>query len=209
MIGIRKAERADIDALVELMARAFQEAALYRHLVNDAEKRPAFLRMVFRRRIAFDFDNSLVDLAIENDSVAGAAIWLAPAETPRQANHELNNAVRDYEAAVYKKWQRFHGILFDSMARVLPEPHWSLAPIAVLPEAQGRGVASALLRSKFAEFDASGAPCLLGTQDEINTKIYAHYGFRIASEDRIAHDLTSYVMVRDSGNSQLQRIKGI
>jgi ribosomal protein S18 acetylase RimI-like enzyme len=190
---MRKAERADTDALVELMAHAFQEASLYRYLI-DAERRPEFLRTVFRHRIAFNFDNSQIDLAIENDSLVGAAIWLPP--TRGQTNHDLENAVRNYGTEVYEKWQHFHHILFAAMARVLPEPHWSLAPIAVLPEAQGRGVASALLRPKFAEFDLSGAPCLLGTQDEANTRIYARYGFRVASEDQIAAGLTSYVMVR-------------
>ena len=197
MIEIRKAEHTDIDAIVELMVRAFQDAALYRYFVKDAGKRPGFLRRVFRHRIGFSFDHSLIELVAENGSVAGAAIWSPPSapETPKPVNHELDNVIRGYDAAVYEKWRHFHNILFTSMSRVLPEPHWSLAPVAVLPEAQGRGLAGALLRPKFAEFDVAGTPCLLGTQDEINTKIYAHYGFRIMNEDRIAEDLTSYTMV--------------
>jgi predicted N-acetyltransferase YhbS len=82
-------------------------------------------------------------------------------------------------------------------------PCWSLAPIAVLPEQQGEGIASALIRKKLAEIDALSQPCSLGTRDEVNLAIYARYGFRKVREDALSPGLTHYTMVQEGGLSVL------
>lgn len=201
-IVIRPMERTDIEAVVELFAAAFQNAPLYRYFEDDDEKRPDFLRMIFRSRLGFGFENRRADLALAEGSLAGAAMWTPPS-TPRTENHALNDAISRYrDGAVVEKWRHFHEILFALLEQACAAPHWSIAPIAVLPAAQGRGVASALIRPRLAAIEAAGEPCLLGTQDEVNTKIYARYGFRLVSETVVvkaangADDLKCYAMLR-------------
>ena len=201
-LTIRPMERADTGAVVELMARAFQNAALYRYLEPDADKRPAFLRMIFSHRIDFGFESRDADLAVKDGKIIGAVLWGKPG-TQAKDNHALNAAVNQYSDEVAEKWQRFHDVLFSGLSAACPEPHWSVAPIAVMPEAQGQGVASALLKNKFIQIDAEGALCLLGTQDKVNTQVYARYNFRIVSEVTAAKgcggmpDLICYTMLRD------------
>jgi ribosomal protein S18 acetylase RimI-like enzyme len=195
-------ERTDIEAVVELFAAAFQNAPLYRYFESDDERRPDFLRMIFRNRLGFGFEDRRADLALVEGTLSGAAMWTPPA-APRTENHALNDGIRRYrDGAVVEKWRRFHEVLFGLLERACAVPHWSIAPIAVLPAAQGRGIASALIRPRLAEIEAAGEQCLLGTQDEVNTKIYARYGFRLVGETVAAKgangtdDLKCYAMLR-------------
>jgi predicted GNAT family N-acyltransferase len=65
-----------------------------------------------------------------------------------------------------------------------------------LPERQGAGIASALIRKKLTEIDALSQPCFLGTQDEVNLAIYARYGFEKVREDPLSPELNHYTMIR-------------
>jgi GNAT superfamily N-acetyltransferase len=71
-----------------------------------------------------------------------------------------------------------------------------MGPIAVRPEAQGKGAASALLRKRLAEIDGAGLPCLLGTQDKKNLAIYNHYGFKLVRKDPLVENVFTYAMTR-------------
>jgi predicted N-acetyltransferase YhbS len=201
MPEIRTMQKSDIGAVVEVMARAFQNAALYSYFEPRAEKRPEFLRMIFSHRIPFSIasqngsDGRDADVALVDGKIAGAALWGKPGAASAE-NPALTEAVKNYDSAVFEKWTGFHDTLFSALSGACPEPHWSLAPVAVVPEAQGAGVGSALIRGKLAEIDASGFPCLLGTQDEVNTKIYARYGFAVALETQVAPGVRCWAMLR-------------
>ncbi|GMO27901.1 MAG: hypothetical protein Pg6A_15650 [Termitinemataceae bacterium] len=200
-INIRKIERADIDAVIEIMAKAFQNSALYRYLEPDAEKRAQFLRLVFRHRIAFSFDTHEAYAAYNMETMSGAAFWAHPDSKMRE-NSALEEAVREC-SGIFEKWRRFHEILFEAFSKAYSKPHWSLGPIAVAPEVWGQGTAGALIRHKLAQIDESGLPCLLGTQDEVNIKIYTRYGFRLIHKVIAAKGeegaLSCYVMLREFG----------
>jgi predicted N-acetyltransferase YhbS len=201
MIEIRVMQKNDIDAVVELMTRAFQNAALYAYFEPRDKKRTDFLRMLFSHRLPFGFEERDAEVAYDGKKILGAALWTKPGTAPAE-NHALTEAVRQYDATVFEKWQTFHKILFGSLGSVCPEPHWSLAPIAVIPEFQGKGIAHALFQRKLTQIDAAHDPCLLGTQDEVNTKIYARYGFKIVQETVVpqkeagASAVTSWAMLR-------------
>ena len=200
-IIIRKMERTNIDAVVEVMAKAFQNAALYRYLEEDPQRRARLLRIVFYHRVTFSFDTHDADVAHNEEAIIGAAIWARP-DTETRENSALEKALREY-GGIIEKWLCFHEVLFGAFSEAYSKPHWSLAPIAVAPEAQGQGAASALLRHKLVQIGESGAPCLLGTQDEVNTKIYARYGFKLIHKTVAAkgrggeHDLVCYIMLRE------------
>ncbi|MCL2679276.1 MAG: GNAT family N-acetyltransferase [Dehalococcoidia bacterium] len=63
-----------------------------------------------------------------------------------------------------------------------PERHTYLALLAVAPEHQGRGHASALLKPMLAKLDATGEVCYLETQTPRNAEMYKHFGFKTLKE---------------------------
>jgi len=64
-------------------------------------------------------------------------------------------------------------------------PHWHLFPIAVDPEFQGKGHASALMKPMLARIVEQGKPCYLETQKEKNVSLYEHFGFEVIHTDVI------------------------
>jgi ribosomal protein S18 acetylase RimI-like enzyme len=78
---------------------------------------------------------------------------------------------------VTRRW----ALVFEALARVhLPEPHWYLATLGVAPEAQRRGVGTALLARWLARVDAERAPAWLETDREANLALYRRAGFEVA-----------------------------
>ena len=188
-------ERAEIDTAAAIFARSFQESALYRYFEPDAEKRRTLLRLAFQHRVECGFDIRDNFLAAIDGNTAGAALWSRPA-SGLPPNEALTEAVRRYNPAVSEKWRHFHAILFAALDNVCPTPHWSLAPIAVLPEFHRLGIAHTLITTQLAEIDRSCAPCMLATQDSVNIGIYQRYGFTLADSTPITKSLHNYVMIR-------------
>ncbi len=62
------------------------------------------------------------------------------------------------------------------------EPHFYLFTIGVVPEAQGKGLGGALLRSGLARADAAGMPTYLESSKWANVPIYQRYGFELRDE---------------------------
>lgn len=64
-------------------------------------------------------------------------------------------------------------------------PHWYLGSVGVLPETQGSGVGSALLRRLLASVDAEQAPAYLETDRRENIGFYERRGFRVQREIQV------------------------
>lgn len=62
------------------------------------------------------------------------------------------------------------------------EPHGYVAILGTRPDAQGRGYASALLRTQAAGCDALRVPLRLETANERNLSFYLRHGFAIAAQ---------------------------
>jgi ribosomal protein S18 acetylase RimI-like enzyme len=61
--------------------------------------------------------------------------------------------------------------------RNAPMPHWHLGPIAVVPQHQGQGFASKLMRPMLARADAEGMPVYLDANNDVHISLYEHFGF--------------------------------
>jgi predicted N-acetyltransferase YhbS len=62
------------------------------------------------------------------------------------------------------------------------EPHWHLGPVGVLPELQGSGIGTALMRRFCQEVDARGAAAFLETDQPGNVRFYQGFGFQLVEE---------------------------
>lgn len=64
-------------------------------------------------------------------------------------------------------------------------PHLHLGPLAVLPDHQGKGIGSQLLRQMCSLSENSKLPIYLETDKEENVALYERFEFRIISEDTV------------------------
>jgi GNAT superfamily N-acetyltransferase len=190
-----------LDEAVNLLVEAFRERPFYRYIAPDRSERLAFLASNFRFRLEHSLETSEIDLAFRGRRIAGIAVWVAPVDTLPEdhSDRAMEEMLRDFSPGLKKRFAAFLETLAAARDRVMAGPCWALAPIAVLPEAQGMGIASALIRKKLVEIDAVSQPCFLGTQDRVNVEIYARYGFKKAREDMLAAGMTHYTMIRLGG----------
>jgi ribosomal protein S18 acetylase RimI-like enzyme len=85
-------------------------------------------------------------------------------------------------------WPRFGRLaaMRAAMDRLHPtdRPHDYLFFLGVVPEAQGHGIGSRLLRARTARLDAARRPAYLETATEANVRLYSRHGFEVLTEFR-------------------------
>jgi GNAT superfamily N-acetyltransferase len=196
----RLMDKGDFNEVVGLMVRAFFPSTLYTWAAPDEEQRLKILSAMFRYRVRDWLENSReIQLALEDGRIVGSATWLKPRTAPPPPGGGPPEEVfRGLDPAVVERWSQFQRIIEAQEGTILPAA-WELAPIAVLPERQGRKIGAALINRKIAFLDAEGLPCYLCTQDRINLGVYERFGFREVSEVLIAEGgPVSYTMKREA-----------
>ncbi|MEM6327796.1 MAG: GNAT family N-acetyltransferase [Bacteroidota bacterium] len=172
---------SDSSHAVSLAARAFADDPLFRYIYPDpasrerrfAREHAAYLRWIYRP----------VGLAETVGDVDGLALWLLP-----ESFHQLGWR----EAACLPALVRSVGVrrlpvvwrTYKAFDPFYPTdvPFHYLGLLAVEPEAQGKGLGSALLRAGLARADAQGVGTYLETSTEANVAFYRAHGFDIRHE---------------------------
>lgn len=83
--------------------------------------------------------------------------------------------------------------------RHIAEPHWYLNMLGVLPEHQGRGHGTTLMRALNARADADRVPCYLETDKESNIRIYERHGYRVTDRQTAPLGVIVWFMQRALG----------
>jgi ribosomal protein S18 acetylase RimI-like enzyme len=177
---VRPADRGDVGALADLLARTFDDDPPFRWALPDDGSRPVRLRRLFALVLRTEgLPQGAVDAAWDEETgrVAGAAIWFPPGTWPQPVLRQLVS-LPGYVRALGGRFGPASN-LAGALARVHPRaPHWYLYAIGVDPAHQGRGVGSALLRSRLARVDTERAAAYLECSKPANVPLYEHFGFQ-------------------------------
>jgi ribosomal protein S18 acetylase RimI-like enzyme len=174
---------ADVPALVEVLARAFDDDPWVDWLARKDARRGEAIRHLFRVCLA--------DLALRHDECwttedrAGASLWIPPGRWKVGLWDQLRLLP---DAARVSGLRRLPSIGRSTAAIARahpPEPHWYLLQLGVDPPAQGRGLGRALLRPVLERCDRERAGAYLETARESNLGFYARDGFAIRSVHEI------------------------
>jgi GNAT superfamily N-acetyltransferase len=175
---VRKAVApADTATLTNVLARAFFEDPIMRWAIPSDERRARIDRPLFE---AFVRAYQRLNESYIAANGAGAALW-APPGTQAVPDDEAEAFGAQIEEIAGKDAPR----LFELMA--LMDEHHPHAPVYYLqllgvdPDAQGRGIGSALLDAVLTRADRDGVPSYLEATSERNAKLYEKHGF-IATE---------------------------
>lgn len=196
--NMRPLSLADLDRATVVQARAFMNDPLWVYLIPDLRQRqiylPRFSRVLFRFGILNGQAYGV------GDPLGGVALWSAPAQKTR-----LSAALRaGFPRLLFSPFLfqfvragEIFGRFGEMQKQYAPDPHYYLNTISVLPEAQGQGLASKLIRPILAQADREGVSTYTETMTPSNVGLYQHYGFQVMEEYRVpGKDLSLWAFYR-------------
>jgi ribosomal protein S18 acetylase RimI-like enzyme len=179
MAAVRRATRADVDAVADVLARSFDDDPVFLHLFRTDRRRAGALRRLFRRATLEALPHGEVHVTAAGD----AAAVCYPPSAPRDT---LLGTLRLVPAlASAGGWRRLPDVLRTLSFIDEHHPagqHYYLLFMGVLPERQGRGVGRALLEDLLRGPAAAGMPAYLEATSPDNARLYERLGFRTVRE---------------------------
>ncbi len=182
-IEVRKARLSEVAGLARVLARAFHDDPVMDWVARPDDRRLAALESFFAwyvRANAIDHGEVTTTAALD-----ACAVWEPPDAaarvlTPWQQLYLLPSMIRMASLARLPRLLRTSGLVQKAHPRT--EPHFYLAFMGVLPEAQGKGLGTALLAATLARLDRAGLPAYLENSNQRNAGLYERYGFRTVHE---------------------------
>ncbi len=176
--AVRRATLDDVPSLTTTLVRAFAG-----YPWTDFAVPPDAHEERLRRSFAHYLDVTIGYLGEVwmTDDAASVAAWLRPdaAEPPPEVVRELGRVERE------TRGDRA-GAVAAVEERLVPlrptEPHWLLATMGTLPDRQGTGLATAVLRPVLDELDRVGMPAALETSALANVHFYERLGFQVTGK---------------------------
>ena len=185
MSGVRRADKAELEQLAAVLARAFVDDPFTLWAVpGDADVRLELLRAQFRAEHEQVFLPSRTVEVAGGGALAAEAVWAAPG-TPPDEPDPRGGRVAEALALIE--------------ARHPDEPHWYLAYLGTDPDHRLRGHARALLGAGLDRADADGVPAYLWTANPGNVGFYERFGFEVVWTDRPAGAPQVWGMRRPAG----------
>jgi GNAT superfamily N-acetyltransferase len=182
MNAVRDIVAADTDPLAEVLGRAFADDPVWQWIFPRHPERMAALFAVLLRHA--HLPNGVSELAEQDGVILAGALW----DPPGRWRIPVAAQVRQFPALVRILGTRTYAVM-RGLARVESvhpvEPHWYLAVLGTDPPAQGRGLGSALLRSRLSRCDDERFPAYLESSKEANIPYYERFGFRVTGEVRM------------------------
>ncbi|MDL4776879.1 GNAT family N-acetyltransferase [Actinomadura xylanilytica] len=174
--SVRPITDADIPTAVDTLTQAFADYPYTQHVIaaDDHEDRIRRFQKLCLTRIGMVYGRVWVA-----DASRAVAVWATPDQDPSPAFAEIGPLVGDLtgnRAAAYESAEQ-------AVAPYRPQgPAWFLNTVAVAPEAQGRGLGSAVLVPGIEAAARDGHPAFLETSSERNVVFYERLGFKVTAD---------------------------
>jgi ribosomal protein S18 acetylase RimI-like enzyme len=193
---------SDLPRATEVMSSAFRDDPLWVYLFPEVEQRQRILPKFFR--VVLTLGISSGQAYGVGSPLEGVAVWGAPDSKstfnlPLLLQNGLPQLVlsrfpfRAIKAAkIFGQFERMH-------REYAPMPQYYLTTIGVRPEAQGKGIASKLIKPFLAKSKDEGCTVYTETITPQNVSLYQHYGFKVMEQYSVPRtdlNLWSFLIAR-------------
>lgn len=179
MVQVRTATPEDLTVVVDTAARSLDAEAMLRWSFGEER----FEERIRRHFSHYDGENTRRGWIRVAADGAGIAVWIPPGA--REEHEAIGPAPPGGEAEILGDNAERHAAFWGWVGEhEPPEPLLYLSHIGVVPERQGEGLGSALMRDGLAPGDHDGVPTWLETSRVDNVAYYERFGFRtVVDED--------------------------
>jgi ribosomal protein S18 acetylase RimI-like enzyme len=192
---VRRATSADVPALAAMLARAFFDDP-----VANWAWRPDRLRLgALERFQAVRLRQLLAGEEVwTSDELTCAALWAPPGRWHSSLRETAELVPSFLHPRLFMRMPMV-ALGWEKLERAHPHrpPHVYLALLGTEPEAQGRGLGSAVLAPVLEQCDRDGVGAYLESSKERNIDFYARHGFRVTGEIQLVRGPTMWKMWRD------------
>lgn len=188
-VTVQTATAANMDCAVNTITYAFSTDPVARWFYPDFEQYMASFPRFVKAFAGAAFEHGSVDHV---DGYSAAALWLPPGVHPDEsALAEL------LERTISERRKPGVVALLAQMDRRHPaEPHWYLPVIGVVPDKQGNGYGSALLKHALKRCDAVGQLAYLEASSARSVPLYQRHGFEVVGTIQVESSPALFSMVR-------------
>lgn len=176
---VRRATRDDLPAVGRILAAAFDDDPVWRWIAPSPTKRDERAGRWFAAEASILLQGHGEIWVDEN--LLGAAMWSAPGRWKTGLAEDLKLAlpsVRFLRSGLLRGLKTVN-VLEKAHPRA---EHWYLAYLGTRPEAQGRGIGSALLAPVLQRADEEGLPAYLESSKEANLAFYGRQRFEVSGD---------------------------
>lgn len=179
MPQIRTATQEDLAVIVDTAARSLDAEAMLRWSFGE-DRFQERIRLHFAHYDGENARRGWIRLAADG---AGIAVWVPP--DAREEHETIGPAPPGAEAEILGDHAERHAAFWGWVESHVPEEPLSyLSHVGVVPERQGEGLGSALMRDGLARADSQGVATWLETSKARNAAYYEGFDFRtVVDED--------------------------
>ena len=196
--GLYIVTEKDLDRLAEVSADAYQDYPLHNYFLKGKyDKKASKLLM----QISLKTMTEDAIIYADSEEMNGFAAWLPFGFTGNKAMpFMLNGGLKLICRAglgIVGRLSNYEKYAMNLKKEFTDHYDWYLFNLSVKKDAQGKGIASKLMRPMLQFCDDEKMVAYLETNKESNVGLYKHYGFELKSEEIVPKTtVTHYAMVR-------------
>lgn len=185
------AQQDDLPRVIDTLTETFLDDPVFNWLCPDPERRTATYSGWF---------SVITEAILPHRSIfttadgGGATVWVPPGQPIADDMEAFAGSVM---AVSPEDGERFGTLLGIADEHKPEDPHWYLFFIGVVPDRQGQGIGSTLLRDVLDECDRDAIPAYLEATCEQNKRLYERHGFAVTAELHLPDGPTGFGMWRE------------
>ncbi len=196
--GLYVVQKKDLNRLAEVAADAYQDYPLHNWLTKGKydKKASKILMQITLRTMTED-----AIIYADSEQMNGFAAWLPFGFTGNKALPFLLKGglklILHSGFGIINRLQTYEKYAMNLKKEFTDNYDWYLFNLSIKKEAQGKGIASKLMRPMLEFCDDEKMVAYLETNKEQNVSLYNHYGFELKKEELIPKtNVMHYAMVR-------------
>lgn len=197
--GLYIVQEKDLDRLAEVAADAYKDYPLH-NWFTKGKYDPKASKLIMQISLRTMSEDAVV--YADSEEINGFAVWLPFGFTGSKTLPFLVNGgmslILHSGPGIIGRLLTYETYAMNLKKEFTDNYDWYLYNLSIRKAAQGKGIASKLMRPMLQFCDDERMVVYLETNKESNVGLYQHYGFELMKEEQIPKSIvTHYAMVRD------------